>query len=337
MENWLNSKSTYSVIPLFSIPRFVVSHIVYMHSPHAFTMKGFDIYIHTLKNISTCLIGFTVYLTPCSSIKFFADDVAMYCSVHSTGDCDAFQQDLDSIAVWCSKWQMRLNVSKCDLLCISNKRTPIKPSYHINNYNLHWVSYVKYLGVFVDSKLSWNYHVSHVSAKVAKVLNLLRRHMYTCQSSFKHKAFRALVLLILDYASVVWNPHTHKNVSTLEKIQNRGARWVCGSRFNPQTLKWSKSSVDCCRECHWPSLSTRRKYLCLTTLYVIFHQLISLSFDNYFTLSSTETRSHSFSLLCKQSSDWSNENYKHMHANITTYITQTNSSTNVSNLLYTCS
>ena len=120
--------------------------------------------------------------------------------------------------------------------------------------------------------------------------------------SSKHKAFRALVLPILDYASVVWNPHTHKNVSTLEKIQNRGVRWVCGSRFNPQTSKWSKSSVDCCRECHWPSLSTRRKYLCLTTLYDIFHQLISLSFDDYFTLSSTATRSHSFSLLCKQSS-----------------------------------
>ena len=77
--------------------------------------------------------------TVCSSIKIFADDVAMYRSVHSTTDCDAFQQDLDSIAVWCSKWQMRLNVSKCDLLCISNKRSPIKPSYHINNYNLHWL------------------------------------------------------------------------------------------------------------------------------------------------------------------------------------------------------
>ena len=61
----------------------------------------------------------------------------MYRSEHSTGDCNAFQQDLDSIAVWCSKWQMRLNVSKCELLCVSNKRAPTKPSYHINNYNLH--------------------------------------------------------------------------------------------------------------------------------------------------------------------------------------------------------
>ena len=51
--------------------------------------------------------------TVCSSIKIFVDDVAMYCSVHCTGDCNAFQQDLDSIAVWCSKWQMHLNVNSC--------------------------------------------------------------------------------------------------------------------------------------------------------------------------------------------------------------------------------
>ena len=118
-----------------------------------------------------------------SPMKIFADDVAMYCPIRSTADCDAFQRDLDLIASWCSKWQMRLNVSKCDLLCISNKRLPSKPSYYINNHNLKWVSSVKYLGVFVDNKLLWNHQISHVSAKATKVLNLLWRHMYNCKAS----------------------------------------------------------------------------------------------------------------------------------------------------------
>ena len=109
---------------------------------------------------------------------------------------------------------MCLNLSKCELLCISNKRSPVNSLYYISSHNLQWVSSVKYLGVFVDSKLSWNNHVSHVSDKATKVLNLLHRHMYTCRTSSKHKAFRALVLPVLDYASVVWNPHTNKNIST---------------------------------------------------------------------------------------------------------------------------
>ena len=108
---------------------------------------------------------------------------------------------------------------------------------------------------------------------------------------------------ILDYASTVWNPHTHKNSIALERVQNRGSRWICGSRFCPRTYKWSKSSEECCTELSWPSLSTRRKHLSLTIIYDILHHHISLKFSNYFTFSSAaSTRSHSLSILCKQSS-----------------------------------
>ena len=109
-------------------------------------------------------------------------------------------------------------------------------------------------------------------------------------------------ITILDYASVVWNSHTQKNISSLEKIQNRGARWVCGSRFCSRTYQWSKSSEECCGELSWPLLSTQRKYLTLTTVYDMFHQHISIPFSDHFTFSTAPTRSHSLSLLCKQSS-----------------------------------
>ena len=104
---------------------------------------------------------------------------------------------------------MRLNPSKCELLCISNKHTPAKPLYYINNHLLHWATSVRYLGVIVDAKLSWNINVSYISKKANKVLNFLCRHMYTCHASSKQKAFRALVIPVLDYASTVWSPHSY--------------------------------------------------------------------------------------------------------------------------------
>ena len=151
---------------------------------------------------------------------------------------------------------MRLNSSKCKLLCISNKRLPIHYSYYLNNHLLQSVLSAKYLGVIIDAKLSWNKHFLYISSKATQTLNLLRPNMYFCDTPAKNKAFRALVLPVLVYASAVWNPHTHKHISTLEKTQNRGARWVCGSRYNCNSHTWSKSSSDCCCELHWPSLST---------------------------------------------------------------------------------
>ena len=74
-------------------------------------------------------------------------------------------------------------------------------------------------------KLSWNINVSFVSKKATKVLNLLRRHIYTCRFSLKRKAFRTFMIPILDYVIVatVWNPHINKNSIALERIQNCGA------------------------------------------------------------------------------------------------------------------
>jgi len=151
-------------------------------------------------------------------MKIFIDEVAMYHPVNSASDCKAFQHDLDSVSAWCSKSQMQLNVLKYELLCKSNKRSPVQPVCYINNHPFQWVSSVKYLGVVVDSKLSWNEHISLVSSKASKILNLLHHHMFTSDVSSKHKAFRALVLPILDYASTVWNSHNQKNILALKKI-----------------------------------------------------------------------------------------------------------------------
>ena len=126
-------------------------------------------------------------------------------------------------------------------------------------------------------------------------------YLFVCSSVAKCRAFRSLVIPILEYASQVWNPHTQKNICQLEAIQLRAACWVCGSRFNHLTVKWSKSSSQCRSELNWPELSTRRKYLSLLTVHDILHKRIALRFSDYFTFSSLCTQSHSLSLYCRSS------------------------------------
>ena len=59
-----------------------------------------------------------------SNINLFADDVTLYTTVTTTEDCKQLQSDLDSVSSWCNRWQMKLNLLKCELLCIYNKRLP---------------------------------------------------------------------------------------------------------------------------------------------------------------------------------------------------------------------
>jgi len=95
-----------------------------------------------------------------SPMKIFADDDAIYCSVTSKADCKAFQKELDLVSSWCSTWQMRLNPSKCKLLCIFNKRSPIHHSYYLNNHLLYLLSILESLSMqsYLGTSMSHTFH-----------------------------------------------------------------------------------------------------------------------------------------------------------------------------------
>ena len=185
---------------------------------------------------------FILYINDISSvvnspIKIFADDVTLYSSVQSNKDRTALQADLDSISLWCNQWQMNMNPLKCEVLYITNKHSFTSFDYQLTECSLRWSTSVKYLGAHLNSKLVWNDHCTHVAAKATKLFNFLHQHLYSCSPAAKCRAFRSLVIPILEYASQVWNPHTQKYISQLEAIQLCAAHWIYGSRFNHNTLK----------------------------------------------------------------------------------------------------
>ena len=203
-----------------------------------------------------------------SKLKLYADDVALYREIKSEADCQLLQEDLDQICSWANKWQLRLNVSKYEALLISNKHKAISFEYFVNHSPLAWRSTVKYLGVLLRSNLSWSDHCKHVSAKASKTLNFLRRTLWGATTEAKSMAYKYLVCRcpLLEYACMVWNPHT---VSDKTSVQRRAARWACGSRWSPVQRQWSNSSDVCLQELHWPTLSSRRNYLSVSMMYDI--------------------------------------------------------------------
>ena len=237
-----------------------------------------------------------------SNIQMFADDLTLYRVVSSFEDCKQLQKDLDSVLNWCDRWQMNLQPQKCELLCISNKRLPLKFDYALGDFQLCWRTSIRYLGVCINSTLSWNDHCSKIAAKSTRVFNFLRHNLYGCTKHSKYKCFRAFVLPILEYACQAWSPHTQKCIKQLESIQYRGARWICGARFNSSNFTWTPSSSQCCTILKWPSLADRCNFRIIQTVHDILHKRSCIEFGRYFTVSSTCTRSHSLSLFCKQAS-----------------------------------
>ena len=85
----------------------------------------------------------------------------------------------------------------------------------------------------------------------------------------------ALVRPILDYASVIWDPHTTSDIQQLEMIQRRAARFVTNYKRTEGTVTDILSKLD------WPLLQQRRKETRLVAMYKIHHQDIAVPIAEY--------------------------------------------------------
>ena len=122
------------------------------------------------------------------------------------------------------------------------------------------VDHHKHLGVWLESSLSWDYHINYICAKANKVLSLIRRTFGSNNPEGVSTAYKTLVRPILEYGCQVWNPYLVKHIKSIESIQRRATRVICGSE---------KEYQERLGVLKWPSLELRRKFICLVQMYKI--------------------------------------------------------------------
>ena len=90
-----------------------------------------------------------------SPIQLFADDSIIYRIIKSETDNNILQSDLIQLQTWSNKWQMEFNIPKCVHLPITNKTKPRLHSYSLCGVPLSTVSSHPYLGIKLDTKVTW--------------------------------------------------------------------------------------------------------------------------------------------------------------------------------------
>ena len=120
-------------------------------------------------------------VSPQTTVKLFAVDCLLYRTIESAADSFQLQQGLDSMVDWSNTWLMRFNASKCHLLKIKTTKQKCLPTvYNIKGVQLQQVDHHPYLGVELTADLTWKTHISNITSKANRFLNLLRRHLYSC-------------------------------------------------------------------------------------------------------------------------------------------------------------
>ena len=168
-------------------------------------------------------------LTEGTEIRLFADDSLLYRKIESKSDCIILQNDLNTLQKWEAKWKMEFHPQKCQHLRITNKQKPLDHTYHIHGINLNLTPSARYLGVVIDSGLKWKDHHIATLKKANNVLAFIKRNLKNCPTNIRSNCYKTLVRPILEYGSVVWDPHHQNIIDQYEKIQKRAARFATGN------------------------------------------------------------------------------------------------------------
>ncbi len=131
-----------------------------------------------------CPILFLLYINDISdnisfNMHLFADDFIIYHVIVSKGHHCVLQTNLEQLALWAQTWQMYFNVTKCCLMLINIKTNPSLFPYSMLNQPLFRVHHSKYLGVTINSKLSWMEHITLTVAKSCKTQDMSKEHLAT--------------------------------------------------------------------------------------------------------------------------------------------------------------
>ena len=117
----------------------------------------------------------------------------------------------------------------------------------------------KYLGLILDSKLTWKPHINYLKNETFSRVNLLK---IISSSKFKTNAnillniHKAIILAKVEYASPIFATAADSNLKLLDPIHHKCLR-ICLGAF-PTTPVQSLYV-----ECNIPSLVTRRKIACM--------------------------------------------------------------------------
>ena len=159
------------------------------------------------------------------TVTIYADDTKIYRTINEPDkNIPAIQLDLNRLSDWATKWQLRFNLEKCEVMRATHSRDRSKPSSSLA-VQLKSVETAKDLRVTINYDLSWGKHVSYIVNKANKVLGVIKRSLRNDNRYAFSCLFKSLVRPILEYAAPVWSPYQKRMWNPWKKSKEEHHGW----------------------------------------------------------------------------------------------------------------
>ena len=117
------------------------------------------------------------------------------------------------------------------------KSPPQKAKGHIvkliiSNREIMQEKFIKYLGLLIDSHLSWKYHILHISKKIKRCIGILSKIRHSVTSQVLIQLYYSLIYPLLTYSLITWGNTYQTTLLPLIILQKKAVRIMTFSEYN---------------------------------------------------------------------------------------------------------
>lgn len=181
-----------------------------------------------------------------NKIALFADDTAL---INNSGNYNLLMKKSSEhyrlICEYFTKWKIKINNNKTEMLITSRKRRHVKYAMNDNRTSIHNNKYVRYLGVYIDANFDFSHHISQTVIKAKIAISILFRILSNkcVKTKIKLLLYKLCIKPIMFYSCPIWCNTSQYNLNKLQRVQNKCSNIILRNyRANVNFLKMD--------ECH---------------------------------------------------------------------------------------
>lgn len=186
----------------------------------------------------------------------FADDTTFLVSAKTLDEAIGILNiELKKICYWFRTNELNINSSKTKFMIFTRNESNINwdnidvhLDYNNTGYNdenlikkLDYVNTlsktpaIKFLGVYIDPKLNFQFHIDHLQKKVSKSLYAIRSVKHILNAKSLCTLYNALIHPHFLYCNLVWSCTCDSNMKRLLLLQKKAIRIITNSCYNAHT------------------------------------------------------------------------------------------------------
>ena len=242
----------------------------------------FILYINDMSNSLSCLK--TIH---------FADDSTLHLAMNKNENIALrVNTELAIINTWLISNKLFLNIDKTKYMIFSIKDKPPDLRLEIGNSLIQRTNVQKFLGIYIDDRLTFRDHVNKICAKMSKRVGVMRRLRVFLPRDILKQLFYTFIYSRFTYGITCYGSAYLNQIQRIKKVINRSLKLVFNSTvLTPELLKREKV-LD---------FDMAYKYFCLIKMYKILrlnnHESLASNIESFQTHHAHDTRAVSHNVL----------------------------------------